>query len=74
MLEGDKILTEITCCLCLNDEESAFSANTIMKSLPLHEMVDFCIGVQVSGCVRISIKFNQQPIDVDSTVFPNFIS
>lgn len=74
MLEGDKVLTEITCCLCLNDEESAFSANTIMKSLPLHEMVEIVIGVQVSRCVRIFIKFNQQPIDVDSSIFPNFIS
>lgn len=47
MFEDEKILTENTCCLCLNDDESTFSADSIMKSLPLHEMVNFCIGIEV---------------------------
>lgn len=36
------------CCLCLSDDESTFHTNTIMKSLPLHEMVNFCIGIEVN--------------------------
>lgn len=55
MLEGEKLLTEHTCCLCLSDEESTFSSNTVMKSLPLHEMVNYCIGIQVSTIIIISV-------------------
>lgn len=72
MLEGDKILSENTCCLCLNDEESTFSANTTMKSMPLHEMVNFCIGVQVSKCVQISNKFKAPP-HFNANFLPYFI-
>lgn len=36
------------CCLCLSEDESTFHSNTIMKSLPLHQMVNFCIGVEVN--------------------------
>lgn len=59
MFDGDdKILTENTCCLCLNDDESTFSATTIMKSLPLHEMVNFCIGIEVGNVIN-QIEFHR---------------
>lgn len=60
MLDGEKILTENSCCLCLNDEESTFSANTVMKSMPLHEMVDSCIGVQVNKLPPASIECDER--------------
>lgn len=44
-----------TCCLCLSDDESTFHLNSILKSLPLHEMVNFCIGIQVSYAETLKI-------------------
>lgn len=60
MLDGEKILTENSCCLCLNDGESAFGVNTIMKSMQLHEMVESCIGVKVSKLPPASNEFDEQ--------------
>lgn len=47
MLEVEKEITDQTCCLCLDEDGSTFHANSTIKSLPLHEMVSFCIGIKV---------------------------
>lgn len=39
-----------TCCLCLSQDETTFHSNSVMKSRPLHELVHFCIGIQVRPC------------------------
>lgn len=46
-METARELGNGTCCLCLSDDETTFNSNSIMKSMPLHEMVNFCIGIQV---------------------------
>lgn len=46
------------CCLCLSEDESTFHTNSVIKSRPLHEMVAFCIGIQVN--VTISLKRTEQ--------------
>lgn len=51
MTETMRELGHGTCCLCLSEDESTFHSNSIMKSLPLHEMVNYCIGVQVNTSV-----------------------
>lgn len=56
MLENEKIITGQTCRLCLTEDESTFNINTVMKSLPLSEMVNFCIGIQVSCLFFISFS------------------
>lgn len=47
MVETGRELGRGTCCLCLSEDESTFHTNSVMKSLPLHEMVNYCIGIQV---------------------------
>ncbi|XP_031619104.1 myoneurin-like [Contarinia nasturtii] len=48
-METERELGHGTCCLCLSQDESTFHSNSIMKSLPLHEMVNYCIGIQINS-------------------------
>lgn len=46
-IEEVKEFSAHTCCLCLDEDESTFHTTSVIKSMTLHEMVDFCIGTQV---------------------------
>lgn len=62
MVETGQELANGTCCLCLSEDETTFHTNSIMKSLPLHEMVDFCIGIQVRIRVFFLIHYNKEEL------------
>lgn len=38
------------CCVCLrlSEDGSTFHTNSIMKSLPLHKLIEFCIGIKLN--------------------------